>query len=52
MHDFDLLAPIALHVLILLGLALLVIELVGAWRRRKVDPWRELAKRHRAPRHR
>lgn len=48
MHPIDSLAPLAIQVLILLGLVLLVVELAGAVRRRRADPWRALARRHRS----
>lgn len=49
MHPVDELAGVALDVLLILGLLLLVIEAVGAVRRHRSDPWRELARRDRVP---
>lgn len=45
MNPADTFAPIALHVLLVFGALLLLVELVGAWRRRHADPWRDLARR-------
>ena len=47
MNPADTFAPIALHVLILLGVFILAFDLVTAIRRRRADPWRELARRKR-----
>lgn len=49
MHLIDEMAGVALNVLLILGLLLLVTEAVGAIRRRRADPWRELARRDRVP---
>ena len=47
MTPLDDLAPVALHFLLILGVVLLIFEAVTAIRRRRADPWRELARRNR-----